>query len=294
MEKIDRFTGEYEFLSNFYENAPLEYKGLHYTNSEAAFHAQKTLDPEKQKEFTTLNPGESKKMGRSLELRPDWEDVKLDIMYEVCKAKFTQNPSLKERLIETGDAELIEGNTWYDQYWGVCDGVGENHLGIILMRIRGEFQNSPITHIYGDIFKADADLIIHQVNCQGVMGSGIAKQVKEQYPHVYRAYAELCKEHNYNTVELLGKVQYMNLDENRMIANVFGQGLYGYDGKRYTDYDALVVAMKTIAQDTVGKTVAVPYLMGCCRGGGDWEIVSKIIETYLSKSNIVYYEYNRG
>lgn len=73
-----------------------------------------------------------------MNLRPDWEEVKDDVMYTVCKAKFLQNPGLLKKLLDTGDAELIEGNTWNDQIWGVCNGSGENRLGKILMRIRDE------------------------------------------------------------------------------------------------------------------------------------------------------------
>lgn len=57
---------------------------------------------------------------------------------EICKAKFSQNPDLADKLVATKDAELIEGNTWGDRIWGVCDGIGENRLGKILMRVRAE------------------------------------------------------------------------------------------------------------------------------------------------------------
>ena len=93
------------------------------------------------RDFCGLNPQAAKRLGRRVELRPDWESVKYDVMYQVCKAKFTQNPNLLERLLATGDAELVEGNTWGDQVWGVCKGVGENHLGKTLMRIRAELGN---------------------------------------------------------------------------------------------------------------------------------------------------------
>ena len=92
--------------------------------------------------FAKLNPSEAKRLGRNVQLRPDWETVKYDIMYEVCKAKFEQNDDLREMLLDTGDAYLEEGNTWNDRCWGTCRGVGENHLGKILMRIRDELQTS--------------------------------------------------------------------------------------------------------------------------------------------------------
>ena len=84
-------------------------------------------------------------MGKTLDMRPDWDDVRLNIMYDIVLAKFAQNPHLAEKLLATGDAELEEGNTWNDRFWGVCppgSGDGENHLGKTLMRIRAEFKST--------------------------------------------------------------------------------------------------------------------------------------------------------
>ena len=132
---ISEFRGEYYFLSNFYL-APVTYNGMRFENNEAAFQAAKC--PERMAEFCCLNPSEAKKLGRMVKLRGDWEAVKDTVMYEICKAKFSQNPDLADKLVATKDAELIEGNTWGDRIWGVCDGVGENRLGKILMRVRTE------------------------------------------------------------------------------------------------------------------------------------------------------------
>lgn len=134
---ITEFKGENFFLSNFYV-APVFYHGIRFENSEAAYQAAKC--PERMQDFCGLNPQMAKRMGRKVSIRPDWEDVKYDVMYQVCKAKFTQNQDLLDKLLDTGDAELVEGNTWGDQIWGVCNGVGENNLGKILMRIRGELR----------------------------------------------------------------------------------------------------------------------------------------------------------
>ena len=143
---INEFRGKYEFLSNFY-NSPVLYNGLLFTNSEAAFHAQKTLDVNDRRRFTEYNAGKSKREGRKLNLRADWEDVKDNIMYEICKAKFSQNEDLKKKLLATKDEYLEEGTTgWHDNYWGNCECdkckniKGKNTLGKILMRVRDEFR----------------------------------------------------------------------------------------------------------------------------------------------------------
>lgn len=136
-ESIKGFRGEYFFLSNFF-SAPVFFQGMRFGNNEAAFQAAKC--PERMLDFCNLSPQSAKRLGRSVTLRPDWEDVKYEVMYQICKAKFTQNTDLSRKLIDTGDAELVEENTWGDRDWGVCSGVGKNNLGKILMRIRNELQ----------------------------------------------------------------------------------------------------------------------------------------------------------
>lgn len=133
------FFGGYHFLSNFHW-APVEYEGLQYSSSEAAFQAAKTLDLNKRKGFVSITPGESKRLGRQLELRPDWNEVKIEVMRQVLRAKFDQNQLLKEALLKTGDAYLEETNTWNDTFWGVCDGKGDNILGKLLMNLRDEYK----------------------------------------------------------------------------------------------------------------------------------------------------------
>ena len=142
---INKFDGKYAFLSNFYE-CDVTYNSLTYKNSEAAFHAQKTLNETERKQFTTLNPFASKKMGRKITLRNDWESIKTKIMYEICYAKFSQNKELKEKLLATGDEYLEEGTYWHDNTWGNCycekckNIHGENRLGAILMEVREELK----------------------------------------------------------------------------------------------------------------------------------------------------------
>ena len=136
---INEFRGKNYFLSNFYE-APVTYLGNTYQNNEAAFQAQKTYKPEERLQFSNLNPSEAKRLGRRIKLRPDWEEVKNECMYEICKAKFEQNKDIQQKLIDTGNRHLEEGNNWGDRIWGTVDGVGENRLGKILMVIRNEMQ----------------------------------------------------------------------------------------------------------------------------------------------------------
>ena len=138
MDKINEFRGKYYFLSNFYE-APITYLGLTYLNNEAAFQSAKTFSDREC--FINLDPSSAKKLGRKVQLRSDWEDVKDKVMYEICKAKFSQNVDLKVKLLETDDKYLEEANTWGDKIWGTVNGVGENRLGKILMRVREELRN---------------------------------------------------------------------------------------------------------------------------------------------------------
>lgn len=98
----------------------------------------KTLDINKRRAIANAStPGLAKKMGRSVSLRPDWEDIKDDVMLEGLYRKFADD-ELAEWLLDTGDEELIEGNWWGDRYWGVCNGVGQNKLGKLLMKVREE------------------------------------------------------------------------------------------------------------------------------------------------------------
>lgn len=138
-ESTMTFRGEYAFLSNMY-SASFEWDGRTYRNSEAAFQSAKSLDPAVRDEFSEMAGVTAKREGKKVLLRGDWESVKDGIMEEVVRAKFAQNSDLLKKLIDTEDMELVEGNRWHDTYWGIdlVSGKGENHLGIILMKIRAE------------------------------------------------------------------------------------------------------------------------------------------------------------
>lgn len=138
---INSFKGDHAFLSNFYPS-PVEFEGDTYPSVEHAYQAAKT--PEDNwvvrvsiREASTA--AIAKKLGKSVNLRGDWESIKLQIMRQLLMAKFSDS-TLAERLLQTGAEELIEGNWWGDTFWGVCRGKGENHLGKLLMEIRDDIR----------------------------------------------------------------------------------------------------------------------------------------------------------
>lgn len=134
---ITSFRGKYGFLSNMYP-CILNINGEMYPSAEHAFQAMKSLDADVRKTVAVCSSAKAaKKYGRQINLRCDWEKVKIDVMYDVLKAKF-EDPELAQLLRDTGDEELIEGNTWGDKFWGVCRGVGQNNLGKLLMKVRKE------------------------------------------------------------------------------------------------------------------------------------------------------------
>lgn len=132
-------TGEFQFLCNFYP-CEISYGALVYPTSEHAFQAAKTVLIEEKVLISMLKtPLEAKRAGRKLtKIRSNWDNIRLKIMEDIVRAKFTQHKDLAAKLKATGNRELIEGNWWKDTFWGVCDGVGENHLGKILMKVRSE------------------------------------------------------------------------------------------------------------------------------------------------------------
>lgn len=155
---IKGLFGEYRWMSNFHV-CPVWFDGLLYTSTEAAYQSAKTLDMEKRKEFTTMEPKVAMKAGRALEkteyFRADWKEVKYDVMSSCIFDKFYRNTELREKLIETGNRYIEETNHWGDIYWGVCNGVGESNLGKVLMAIRGfwKFKQIPNEQVLENIRK---------------------------------------------------------------------------------------------------------------------------------------------
>ena len=140
---VKGFFGKFRFLSNFHV-APVTYEGLDFPSTENAYQAAKTTIPEMREKFLNLTPSEAKKLGQKLEIRSDWEDVKYQVMLDICTEKFTKHSDLREALLETSEMYLEETNHWKDKTWGVCDGEGKNWLGKVLMEIRKKLQNEII------------------------------------------------------------------------------------------------------------------------------------------------------
>ncbi len=138
---INSFNGEYKFLSNFYDSWVIGVDGSNYPTVEHAYQAAKTSDLLSIHEIRhARTPAEAKRLGRLAPLKSDWEEIKIKVMGFLLMQKF-QDGILQDQLIETGNQNLIEGNTWGDTFWGVCNGVGENHLGRLLMKVRYKIVN---------------------------------------------------------------------------------------------------------------------------------------------------------
>ena len=140
---INKFEGEFEFLSNFYES-PISDGKMEMPTVEHYFQAAKTANKYDYIVIaTSRTPGEAKRKGRRTIMREDWEEVKLSVMKEALRKKFAI-PELRQKLIATGPEYLEEGNWWHDNFWGVChcekcqDKRGQNNLGKLLMEIRAE------------------------------------------------------------------------------------------------------------------------------------------------------------
>jgi len=143
LDSVNGFQGEYRFLSNFYP-VTITFEGLTYESSEAAYQANKSEDENIRKEFTGINARDARNKGRQIVIRQDWEAEKLNVMYKILRAKFTQSNRMRTALIDTKDLQLIETNYWYDEFWGVYNGKGLNHLGRLLMIVRDEIKEGII------------------------------------------------------------------------------------------------------------------------------------------------------
>lgn len=155
----------------------------------------------------------------------------------------------------------------------------------------------------GNLLDADVDYICHQVNCQGRMGSGIAKQIRERWPIVYENYIAEFKEIEGKIIQLcgqweseidvsdvlLGRLQQIKVNNTQTVINMFSQQYYGYDGKRYTSYDAFWDCLNGIKYSIPkGSKIGFPWGIGCGLGGANWEVIITMIEEVLCDDFDVY------
>ena len=136
-----------------------------------------------------------------------------------------------------------------------------------------------VTEINGDLLQSTAQVIAHQVNCMGVAGAGLAKQIMDKYPENLHFYLNHCS--RFSADYLLGTALFVECTDGKIIANLFGQKRFGRDNKMYTDYGALDTALGFLRKfmDEKGLTsVAFPYKLGCGLGGGDWKVVESILK----------------
>lgn len=150
-----------------------------------------------------------------------------------------------------------------------------------------------VNYVKGNLLDSNCDYICHQVNCQGVMGSGIARQIRERWPRVYESYRHFVEYHNIQGEGLLGKILISNISSPTRVINMFSQDTYGYDGNRYTSYDAFANCLREIDIHIANsRSIGFPKNIGCGLGGGNWNVISALIEEILGKTHEVYiYEY---
>lgn len=135
--QIFGFFEDYRYLSN-YHLEPVWFEGRLYPSNENAYQAAKTLDKEVRLQFEFISPNEAKKLGQTITIRKDWEQVKRNVMLQLNLQKFLNNNELRDKLLATKDRVLIEANHWGDEFWGfnIHTNLGDNHLGQVLMMVR--------------------------------------------------------------------------------------------------------------------------------------------------------------
>ena len=147
--------------------------------------------------------------------------------------------------------------------------------------------------IRGNLLDSDAKYICQQVNCQGAMGAGLAKQIAEKWPNVKKEYVKFCDSKKQKQ-DLLGDIQLVTANggfqkkDDPLILNIFGQFYYGHEGV-YTDYSALIKAFRKINQIYKGESLAFPYGFGCGLAGGEWQDVEELIVKYLPDCDVTIY-----
>lgn len=156
---ISSFTGEYEFLSNFY-NSEVKFEGITYPSAEVAFQASKLSSYDDKLAFSHLTSAQAKFEGRKLTPKEGWDELKVTAMSIIIKDKFTQNEVLKAKLLATNDMQLVYSNSWHDNFWGTCNCAkctqegkeGTNLLGKIIMQVRDNIRLEKVKQMFDKLF----------------------------------------------------------------------------------------------------------------------------------------------
>lgn len=149
-----------------------------------------------------------------------------------------------------------------------------------------------IKFVGGDVTEVSCDVILHQVNCKGSMGSGVALAIKQKFPEVYEQYTALVHSNTGVSSDLLGTLQLCKTNRGVIVANMFGQNAYGH-GQKHTNYEAIKTCIIKLNSACKGMTIALPYKMSCDRGGGDWTVVMQFITDYLVDCNVIIVQFNK-
>ena len=302
MTTIKFYSGlknEYQSFSNFY-NAPFQVKINNqlttFPTVEHYFHYQKALlfnDKDAQLAILKANdPLQVKRIGRTVKnFDPEkWETVASKHIANGMYLKFIQNSTLKKQLLETKNATLEEANPYDNKY-----GIGKNITGKCLMQVRDLIaeKEKQTRQIQSDLTTINNGYIMHQVNCQNVMGAGVAKALYSKYPEIKTAYHEFATKYP-NPTEHLGKIQPVSLtsNPNLKIFNAYTQLYYGNSAKTkkvYTDEEKLINTLNRFDQRAKqdNQPAYVPAKIGCGLAGGDWDHIKKHI---LDNTNITIVE----
>lgn len=179
-----------------------------------------------------------------------------------------------------GECGYTEVEEKYDMVWDLCDN-GIMYIAAIVPE-SSPWLDSNIIALPGSCLDTTAKVIAHQTNCQGIMGAGVAKAIREKYPEIMQEYQDAC-----HSRHMLGKCQLVETEEETIIANLFGQD--GFGAGRQTDYDALQSALDSLVDQMyeLGLTsVAMPYYIGCGLAGGDWDVVLEMLKKTFSNTSL--------
>ena len=196
MITIDRFDGNWKALSNFYP-CSIYYKDQQWFSVEHAYQAAKTDNADYKYYIQRASTAKvAKKRGHEIPkefFKANWDEIKVEIMRELVRLKFTTDNNLAIKLLETGDAVLVEGNWWGDTFWGMCDGKGKNHLGKILMDVRNELQSGGEQGTRGNLGNSTDRVVgepifsntIENRRLDSIQLENAAQQIQESYYSIF-------------------------------------------------------------------------------------------------------------